>query len=219
MPVLGLVYPCATLAREIDPIEIALGLRSQGLPSLRDVKQGAQKRIEQLLRDTGRWPGTTEGREDHRWYSAALAMLDAHHAPWMRGWCASKEDDGWERVNAGSDQEPASGFAAHVDHFVSFFDTNAELGCPPGDLSEVLAEIALAGPAVCSMRSLRRVVRWAEWDQSALSRAAALVGEGFRSLFNLPETISFLRASDADTPYWRLVLRYGAVGNLSSVPG
>src|ERR1035441_11036779 len=63
---------------------------------------------------------------------------------------------------------------------------------------------------------MRRVVRWAEWDESALCNAAACVGEGFRSLFNLPETISFLRA-DGDAPYWRLALQYGAVGNLSSV--
>ena len=40
------------------------------------------------------------------------------------------------------------------------------------------------------------MVRWAEWDESALCNAAACVGEGFRSLFNLPETISFLRAPD-----------------------
>ena len=217
MPVLGLVYPCATLAREIDPIEIALELKSQGLPSLDEVKLVIQKRIEQLLRNTGRWPGAIEGREDQRWYWAALALLDAHHSPWMRAWCGSNEEDGWKRVSTDPDEEPASGFATHVARFVEYFDTNAELGCPPGDLSEVLAEIALAGPAVCSMRSMRRVVRWAEWDEAALCNAAACVGEGFRSLFNLPETISFLRSSDEDSPYWRVALQYGADGNLSSV--
>ena len=217
MPVLGLVYPCATLARLIDPIEIALELKSQGLPSLDEVKLVAQKKIEQLLQNTGRWPGASEGREDQRWYWAALALLDAQHSPWMRAWCVSNEEDGWKRVSTDPDEEPASGFATHVARFVEFFDTNAELGCPPANLPEVLAEIALAGPAVCSMRSMRRVVRWAEWDESALCNAAACVGEGFRSLFNLPETISFLRASDGDAPYWRLALQYGAVGNLSSV--
>jgi Helicase conserved C-terminal domain len=217
MSVMALVYPCATLAREIDPIEISLGVSPQGLPSLNEVRQAAKEKVEQLLRATGRWPSTAVGREDKRWYWAALALLDAQHAPWMRGWCASKNDQGWKRVNTGADEEPASGFSAHVDHFVDFFDANTELGCPPGDLLEVLAEIALAGPAVCSMRSLRRVVRWAEWDEAALSNAAAIVGEGFRSLFNLPETVFFLRASDSDTPYWRMALQYGTIGNLSSV--
>jgi hypothetical protein len=219
MPVLCLVYPCATLAREIDPLGLTLDLKSpgDGLPSLDGMKRAAKNKIERLLRNTGHWPGNTEGREDKKWYWAALALLDAHHAPWMHSWCLSKNDDGWLRVNTDSDEEPASGFASHVTRFVDFFAANAELGRPPEDLSEVLAEIALAGPAVCAMRSLRRVVSRAEWDEPALCKAAASVGEGFRSLFNLPETISFLRTSNADTPYWHLALEYALAGNLTSV--
>lgn len=217
MPVLGLVYPCATLAREIDPIEIALELNAQGIPSLDELKLKAQTRIKELLQSTGRWPGSSSGREDQRWYWAALALLDAHHAPWMRAWCGANTEDGWKRINTDLDEEPSSGFATHVNRFVDFFDSNADLGCPPADLIEVLAEIAVAGPGVCAMRSLRRVVRWAQWDEAALCKAAARVGEGFRSLFNLPETISFLRTSGSDAAYWRSALQYCAAGNLASV--
>jgi hypothetical protein len=219
MPVFCLVYPCATLAREIDPLGLALNIKSDGqkLPSLEGVRQAARNKIERLLRDTGRWPGNSEGREDQKWYWAALALLDAHHAPWMHGWCVSPGVDGWTRVNTEAEEEPASGFASHVARFAEHFAATAELGRPPQDLPEVLAEIALASPAVCAMRSMHRVVGWAEWDQSALSKAAAHVGEGFRSLFNLPETISFLRGSDADASYWRLALQYSLSGNLPSV--
>src|SRR5579872_3163553 len=219
MPVFCLVYPCATLAREIDPLGLALEIKSEGqnLPSLDAVKLAAKTKIEHLLRDTGRWPGSSEGREDQKWYWAALALLDAHHAPWMHGWCVSPDVDGWTRVNTEAEEEPASGFASHVARFAEHFAATAELGRPPQDLPEVLAEIALAGPAVCAMRSLHRVVGWAEWDQPALSKAAAHIGEGFRSLFNLPETISFFRGSNADTSYWHLALRYSLAGNLASV--
>jgi hypothetical protein len=203
MPVFCLSYPCATLAREIDPLGLALEMKTEGegLPSLDEVKQAAREKIERLLQNTGRWPGTSEGREDQKWYWAALALLDAHHAPWMHGWCLSPEDDGWKHVNTEAEEEPASGFASHVSRFAEHFAPTAELGRPPHDLPEVLAEIALAGPALCAMRAMHRVVGWAEWDQPALCKAAALVGEGFRSLYNLPETISFLRGSNADTPY------------------
>lgn len=217
LPVFCLVYPCATLAREIDPIEIVLALKTQGPPSVDGVKLAAQQRIEQLLRETGRWPGTGDGREDQRWYWAALALLDARHSPWMDAWCGSDAEDGWRRVTTDPDEEPASGFATHVARFTEFFQPNIELGTPPANLSEVLAEIALASPAICAMRSMRRVVRWAEWDDAALCNSAAEVGEGFRTLFNLPETISFLRATDGEAPYWRLALQYGVVGNLSAV--
>jgi Helicase conserved C-terminal domain len=219
MPVLCLTYPCATLTREIDPLGLALNSKSEGpkIPSLDDIKRTAKERIERLLRATGRWPGNAEGREDQKWYWAALAVLDAHYAPWMHGWCLSSDDDGWRRVNREGEEEPASGFTNHVSRFAEHFAATVELGRPPQDLPEVLTEIALAGPAVCAMRAMHRVVGWAEWDQAALGKAAALVGEGFRSLFNLPETISFLRGSNAETPYWRMALEYGLAGNLAAV--
>ena len=219
LPVFCLTYPCVTLARMIDPLELAIEVKSEGeeLPTLQDVKKTVQIRIEQLLRKTGRWPGTCEGREDQKWYWAALAVLDAHHAPWQHGWCLSQGDDGWKRVNTEDEDEPASGFANHVERFAEFFATAADLGRPPQDLSEVLAEITLGGPAVCAMRSMRRVVGWAEWDHPALCRASAMVAEGSRSLFNQPDTISFLRSSSPDVAYWRIALQYGLAGNLASV--
>jgi hypothetical protein len=150
------------LARQIDPLGLALDINSDGqeLPSLDGVKQAARSKIERLLRDTGRWPGSSEGREDQKGYWAALALLDAHHAPWMHGWCVSPDVDGWKRVNTEPEEEPASGFASHVARFAEHFAATAELGRPPQDLPEVLAEIALAGPAVCAMRSMHRVVGW-----------------------------------------------------------
>ena len=52
-------------------------------------------------------------------------------------------------------------------------------------------------------------------DPNLLS-AAARIASGFRSLFNMPETIALLRGAGEDT-YWRLTLQYGIDGNLQAV--
>jgi hypothetical protein len=49
-----------------------------------------------------------------------------------------------------------------------------------------------------------------------LLSAAARIASGFRSLFNMPETIAMLRGSAEET-YWRLTLQYGIEGNLQAV--
>jgi hypothetical protein len=53
------------------------------------------------------------------------------------------------------------------------------------------------------------------YDPKLLS-AAARIASGFRSLFNMPETIAMLRGSGEDT-YWRLTLQYSVDGNLQAV--
>lgn len=46
--------------------------------------------------------------------------------------------------------------------------------------------------------------------------AAAQIASGFRSLYNLAESISLLRGTGDDT-YWRLTLRYGIDGNIQAM--
>ncbi len=48
--------------------------------------------------------------------------------------------------------------------------------------------------------------------------AAARVAGGFRTLFNLPESMGLLRGADGQAPrYWRRVLQHGLQGNLQAV--
>jgi len=95
------------------------------------------------------------------------------------------------------------------------------LGRPPADLAEVLADLALASPAVCALRALHRVTRArTDLDAKSLLTAAARIAKGFRTLFSVPETVSLLRAKEEEeerTPYWRRVLQYCCDGNLQSV--
>jgi hypothetical protein len=217
MPVLCLLYPSVALASEVDPLSIALGWGGSDGPSLEWVKGRARERIAIMLHQTGRWPTPPHGREDQRWYWAALALLDARFAPWMKAWCASTDSDGWRQMGVNDKEEASSGFARHVDFFAEFFNGRADLGRAPEDLLEVLAEVALSGPAVCALRALKRVVRWVDFNERALFRSSARIAEGFRTLFNLPETMALLRAGDSGSPYWRRVLHYCLEGNLPAV--
>ena len=90
------------------------------------------------------------------------------------------------------------------------------LGPQPDDLVDVLCDLALAGPGVCALRALRRIGAELDPSDPNLLSAAARIASGFRSLFNMPETIAMLRGSGEDT-YWRLTLQYGIDGNLQSV--
>ncbi|WP_254916366.1 hypothetical protein, partial [Salmonella enterica] len=49
-----------------------------------------------------------------------------------------------------------------------------------------------------------------------LLTGAATIASGFRTLFNMPETIAMLRGASEET-YWRLTLKYGVEGNLQSM--
>ena len=93
---------------------------------------------------------------------------------------------------------------------------NIPLGPQPDDLVDVLCDLALAGPGVCALRALHRIGAGLDAADPNLLSAAARIASGFRSLFNMPETIAMLRGSGEDT-YWRLTLQYGIDGNLQSV--
>ena len=93
---------------------------------------------------------------------------------------------------------------------------NIPLGPQPHDLVDVLCDLALAGPGVCALRALRRIGTGLDASDPNLLSAAVRIASGFRSLFNMPETIAMLRGSGEDT-YWRLTLQYGINGNLQAV--
>ena len=77
-------------------------------------------------------------------------------------------------------------------------------------------QLALAGPGVCALRALRRIGTELDASYPKLLSAVARIASGFRSLFNMPETIAMLRGAGEGT-YWRLALQYGVNGNLQSV--
>ena len=91
-----------------------------------------------------------------------------------------------------------------------------KLGKPPKDLIRVLSLHVLGNPAVLALRSLRRQAPDLSGDDYGLMLAASLIASGFRSLFNLPDSINLLGARRNDRPYWRTVLEHCVDGCLSA---
>lgn len=207
MPVLAWLLPSPTLATQIDPLLIALE-RGHGpldvLELRNDVKDICRNLVETL-------PNAGDGtRADKRWYWAAPILLDYNNG--LLDWC--KSPSGW--ISATPDHESGTRFKDHIDMLVSMAEESIPLGPQPDDLIDVLCDLALAGPGICALRALYRIVTDLDVSDHSLLSGAARIASGFRSLFNMPETIAMLRGSGEDT-YWRLTLQYGIDGNLQSV--
>lgn len=204
MPVLALLYPSVTLARVGDPLRIAADLNLP-LPLNRDeLHREVQSRINQLLRKLP--AGTGEGAVDQRWYWAAPFLLDQIHGE------TTVEDLSFGGNVTGA---TADGFQQHLE--MARTVTAADLGPRPTDLSLVLAQLAVSGPGVCSLRTLARLVSGTlELRAPDVRATASDWAWSLRSLFNSPEIIAVLDG-ESDETYWRSVLSHAFDGNLQAV--
>ena len=207
MPVVAWLLPSPTLAAEIDPLKIALS-RGCGPLDIQELKNEVKNICRNLVETL---PDAGEGtRADERWYWAAPILLDAHNV--LLDWC--KSQSGWR--SATPDHESGTRFKDHIDMLVNMAEGDIPLGPQPADLVDVLCDLALAGPGICALRALHRIAADLDVSDQNLLSAAARIASGFRSLFNMPETIAMLRGSAEET-YWRLTLQYGIDGNLQAV--
>jgi hypothetical protein len=216
MPALALMYPCPTLASLIDPLDFAIASGARQAPDVSVIRVQVRDLIAGKLAAIGTLDFPKDGVADQRWYWAALALLDRQYAKEVVTWLSDQEK-GWGSIQAGDDGDTAGGFQQHIEHFVQAIEGQMKLGRMPDDLLDVLTDFALASPAICAMRALRRIAKGLpEVSPSALS-AASRIGDGLRSLFNQPEVTALLRADDERVPYWRRVLNYCIDGNLQAV--
>lgn len=208
MPVIAWMMPCPRLARMVDPLRIAID-QGKGEPvELGVLLAKATAVCGELLKAL---PAGKEGtRPDERWYWAALALIEAN--PAIKAWCDSY--DGWRAATP--DFETGTRFHDHVDHLVEAMEGELELGPRPADLAEVIAEIALAAPGTCALRALSRIAPTVDLHGPVMLSSAAKLASGFRSLFNMPETIAMLRGTGEDS-YWRRTLKYNLDGNIQAM--
>jgi len=208
MPVLTWMMPSPTLAAAVDPLRVAighgLGLPVSGDTMLREAKTACHQLLAKLP------PGAPGSRPDERWYWASIALLERTSG--LPLWCQSA--DGW--VTASPDHESGTRFREHVEQLALVMDEGLDLGPRPEDLSDIMAQLALAGPGTCALRALARIAPGLALDDPAMLSAAAKIAAGFRSLFNMPETIAMLKGAGEDS-YWRLALRYAMDGNLQAM--
>jgi hypothetical protein len=218
LPLIALVYPCVTLARDCDPRSLARDFGER--PTAAQVITKGTERIRKLLEQlpTNSTPG---GAADERWYWVAPIILDLTHQGkettewWQREslaqiWSGAEldaEDDRW---------------ADHVREAWSVAQAvtegNEKLGARPSDLAHVLALVGVGGPAVTALRAFARSENTGDpFAEIGVRDAAAKTGRAFLPLFNHPEVRELLRSLCDEEPYWLRVLEYAVSGNIQAM--
>lgn len=216
-----LMYPCMTLATKIDPLMHCSDLMNDdNIPYKSQIIKEIKKQIKSLIGPITKKYSKLDGKYDKRWYWAALVLLDKHYdSQSLNEWFENtSEENSWKQmIQSKENDNTDSKFASHVDELYNCFQDNLDLGPPPRDLADVLTKIALSSPAVVSLRSLKRVCKTDK--TGTLLSGAAKMALGFRSLFNLPSSISIIRSlkNKDNSHYWVNVLDYCIDGNLQSV--
>ena len=210
MPVLGILYPSAALARAGDPLRIAQELEATFPMDRGTYLESVRTNVRQLL--TRLPAGSGSGPSDDKWYWAAPLLLErlladqlgADGLTW--GWEGDDDEDGHE-----------SRFQQHVDQAVAI--NASDLGRQPPDLLDVLTYMAAGAPGTVALRSLSRALSADDgYLNPHLRNAASDIAWAFRGLFNRPEIMAVVRgASGENEPYWQSVLRHSIDGGLQSV--
>lgn len=215
LPILLLIYPCLTFARDCDPRDLA----RNGHLTAKEVSLRFAEKIRLLIEELGieREAG---GATDDRWYWLAPMLLDYAEFPeqaeswWERPELAQL----WAGVEAGEEDEA---WASHVDEARRTVEAirkgNEKLGMPPEDLFSVLALAASAGPATAAVRAYARASRTDAALHLSIRDMAARTGRAFLSLFNHAEVIEAVRTEFRGEPYWERVLEYAHAGGLQAV--
>lgn len=223
MPLLGLLYPSFSLACMGDPLcyftnkRVASNEPITTATLLTDIEKQIARRL--ALLPAG--DASTE-REDESWYWAAPILLDMQEErdaaeAWLKQW-------GLPQIWSGSTKDLAeddgdSRWADHVGYAAKLLDgPSIQLGKRPHDLARVLAQMALAGPAVSSLRALCRISGGSQnYSNKSVRNEAGRIAWGFRKVFNQPEVMALIRGMNNEEPYWRRSLEYCVDGCLQAV--
>ena len=214
-----LVWPSLSLAELGDPLRLE-SPRSDRAAVIAAISERIEADLAALVHDQSFMSlvgdESSDGPVDQRWYWAAPLLLDYRRSRRVVDRLLSDQS-----VWLGEGERPDQNFRAHLAEARAMVTGRAKvLGRRPEDLGEVLAKLALGGPAQCALRALARVAGLAA-DHETVSSSAARVGEAFRSFFNAPEVTAIVAArsesEESAVPYWREVVGHCVDGNLQAV--
>jgi hypothetical protein len=229
MPVLGLLYPCFFLAQQFDPLRYMCensSFRLEADETLGLIEMGVSDALQSLVQHA-----PDVGPEDEAWYWAAPILLDEKADPGasQRWWADESLATKWLGAEEAEDtadhdgdedtHDGSAGWRRHVAEVRDMLaDPHKKLGRPPKDLAEVVAQLAVAGPAVTALRAIARISGGLDMATDPLRRhMAGKVAFGFRALFNSPDAIALIRGKNGAEPYWRRALEYCVAGCLQAV--
>jgi len=198
-----LIYPSPTLAELADPL--AVFAETDTTLSQEAMRVAIGNRLKPALEALQRAATPPEDSVSAEW--AAPAVIDDMLGTRSRAWLETAHG---MRALASEDA-----FQDHVAELAAAA-ANRDVGSSTADLSELLIDVALGSPAVCTLRALKRIAPELAWDNPGLLSASAQVAWSFRTLFNQHDAVALLRR-DADDHYWHRVLTYCADHNLQAV--
>ena len=200
-----LLYPSETLAEVYKPIEYL----NAGY-SLNEIRQALKEKIEKLLKPILDKYEHNSVRIDRRWYYMAPALLDG--PGYVNRWIG-------EMLNTNPDTDDTtedigtSGYEAHLKRMDFLMrSADAEMGRAPGDLSSVLADMAIGSFAVCAFRA-----------NGGDLRKSSELAKVFVNRFNATEATAAVILAYGDNEesegdgHWRNVLRYCCDGGFGAM--
>ena len=211
MTLFCLIYPSRTLANAYDPI----ACMNEGL-SIRDIRQRVKEQIGEKLQE---YPSSQAGNPDKAWYYIAPLLLDGEN--YALRWFGSSD----KLAAYDNEEEKAKkqkGFTAHLDalkalYLQSLENAESALGKRPDDLLDVLADIAIASPAICVYRTYRQ---YAANPESLPIYYPSQVARVFINRMNTAEATAVIEIAcgkKSDDAHWQNLLTYCRQGNLQAV--
>ena len=167
------------------------------------VRTKLQRLLEGTIEDAA-----SDGPDDDAWYWAAPILLDLERAPHTRnGWARKDLSREWKARVDEDEEEDDGGWEEHVAQAKRVLGGWKPTGRPPADLVDVLAKLAVAGPAVCALRSLSRLVSVDDVESEVfLLDGAGRIAWALRSMFNRPESMAVIRETAGEGAFWKQVL-------------
>ena len=204
MTALALFLPTPGLAELTDPLEFARQTPGEVLPA-ESALAYAEARVASHVGAARRGKFLTEPRY------LVLGRPFRHR-------CQRTSTPTSSTTSRESETSEDRGLATHLDAADQAARDEVDLGAHPPDLNRWVAMVGVAGPANVAWRALRRVTAGIPaLTDDGIRRAAAVIGAGFRSLFNRPEVMALLDSQGSELAYWQVVLEYCHGGNLQAV--
>ncbi len=209
----ALRYPCWSLASRIDPRTLSRRMAAASLvPTWNSMVAACAAELAPEIRKLERYQNPGNARSDERWYWFAPLLLDRDHfgSEWKQWFRGSGKVRPW--------LEGSDAIAVLDRQKEELQAEQLSLGRMPDDLPSTIAALAIAGPGVCALRSLRGTFVNAP-SLASVSAAAAKIANSFQTNFNTHDSAVLIRAVavDKDADYWRQVLWYSGEGCLQSV--
>lgn len=215
MTMFCLMYPSLFLTKCYDPIDCL----NRGL-ALKEIEKEIKAKISEKLAG---FETVSSGAQDKRWYYIAPLLLDstAYVEKWLNSDVAlasfPDESESAKRQN---------GFLTHLQSLKKLYtDTKnsraQNLGKKPDDLLDVLADMAIASPAVVINRTYRMYSKKRAYQPSCYpSYYPSQVAKIFINRMNTPEstaTVELACGKKSDDAHWRNVLTYCKHGNIQAM--